>query len=102
MDPVSHYSEDVGKRIRSSKRLFVWQFSGHLVRLAVSVLSGKRVVSVDEEVVCNVSTMREDFSFEFVLEDRRLRIQARGEEGFDLFVDSIPFLNLTPSGADLL
>ena len=91
---------DVGRKVRSSKRLFTWAFSfgprgaPHVVELRVSVVSGKRVISVDGAVVYEASSMKPGFAHAFHMEGAHLaRVAATKsvEESFELSVDAVPF-----------
>ena len=91
---------DVGKKVKASKRVFVWEFSfgprgePHVVELRVSVMTGKRVISVDGAAVYTVKTGKPVFHHSFSMDGAHLaRVASTGnvEDSFDLSVDSVPF-----------
>ena len=90
-DPLSFYTiqasevygvrkaqEDVGKTVKASKRVFSWEFCfgprgvGHVVELRVSVLSGKRTVTLDGSVIHSLTTSKTAFAHSFSMEGAHL------------------------------
>lgn len=96
---VSSGTREVGRRIKASKRLFFWEFcfgpTGrvHRLELTVSVLSGKRVVTLDGVETMNFATMRPDFLYTLAIGPHLARLENEGD-GFILALDSLVFNEL--------
>ncbi|KAJ1451714.1 hypothetical protein M885DRAFT_529151 [Pelagophyceae sp. CCMP2097] len=95
---VSHAASDVGRTVASSKRRFEWVFcfgprgDAHVVQLDVSVVTGRRVVRLNGDVVLDCVTGRQEFAHAFALADAHLvRVAATKTDLFKLSVDGVPF-----------
>jgi len=93
---VPQYFEirEVGKRIKSSKKQYIWRFQlgerDITVELFNSKMSSKKKIMVNGQLKAEMKQKSDSFMYQMTLSGKRLTIQAVND-GFDLVYDGTMF-----------
>eukprot|EP00742_Colponemidia_sp_Colp-10_P001436 GILJ01001545.1.p1 GENE.GILJ01001545.1~~GILJ01001545.1.p1 ORF type:complete len:569 (+),score=92.58 GILJ01001545.1:39-1709(+) len=93
--PVYYEEDDVGKRVKKSKRKYTWKVdldsTHHTIELYASFLSGKKAVYQDGRPIHeSAKIMDQTFQFPFRIRDHLLNIVQHGDT-YELRIDNVSF-----------
>mmetsp|Transcript_8986 Transcript_8986/g.18154 ORF Transcript_8986/g.18154 Transcript_8986/m.18154 type:complete len:453 (+) Transcript_8986:318-1676(+) len=111
---VYHETQDVGKRISSSKKRLYWRFGlsqssslnsqrKHEVLFVHSLISGKKIIWLDGEEVHRSTSMKHEFQFQFNLRGSILQVGVSEREPYYMRIDGVQFRDLpfySPKGVN--
>ncbi len=95
--PTYYEMREVGKRIKSTKKLYIWRFDldgkKHEVQLYTSVLSGKKKVVHNGRVLFTDKKFKGAFQFPFSISKNSLNIVQHGDK-YEIRINNMSFAHL--------
>ena len=87
---LNYCKKDVGRKIKASKQYHQWEFTlngvYHKVELFHSLITGKKKLVVDGELILNNDSYLTDFKFEFEIDDKIAEIKQKQMQSYELFI----------------
>jgi hypothetical protein len=83
---------EVGKTIKSTKLYYLWEFylseKPHKVELFHSIVSGKKKLCLDAQVLTEDKSYSANFNYSFKLENHYFNVIQMDSDSFDMRIDN--------------
>lgn len=90
---------EVGKTIKSTKVYYLWEFlllgKPHKVEMFHSIVSGKKKLCLDAQVLTEDKSYSANFNYSFRLESHYFNLIQMSNDTFDLRIDNKQFATLS-------
>ena len=90
---------EVGKTIKATKVYYLWEFfqsnKPHKIELFHSVMSGKKKLCLDAQVITEDSSYKYNFQYSFRIENHYFNVVQTASDNFDLRIDNAPFKQIS-------